>query len=112
MAEPDSATPQEMPEGTRRKVSEILTREEIRELNERSDLMGFLAVAFTWGVIMATFAALVWASGQPLWLEVAVFALGFVVLAGRHLGLAILHHEAAHKSLFKTPFLNDLVGDW
>ena len=49
--------PEEMPEGTRRKVSEFLTREEIRDLNERSDLMGFLAVAFTWSVIVATFAS-------------------------------------------------------
>ena len=26
--------------------------------------------------------------------------------------MAILHHEAAHKSLFNTPLLNDLIGDW
>ncbi|MFT3923352.1 MAG: fatty acid desaturase family protein [Myxococcales bacterium] len=112
MSAPDSATPQDMPADTRRKISELLSREEIRALNERSDVMGFAAVGFTWAVIACTLAALVWARGQPLWLEVPVFVLGFVVLGGRHLGLAILHHEAAHKSLFKTPWLNDFVGDW
>lgn len=109
---PDSATPQEMPSDTRRKVSELFSREEIRELNERSDLMGWLAVTFTWAVILGTFVGLVWASRQPLWIAAPSFLLGLVVLGGRHLGLAILHHEAAHKSLFKTARLNDWVGDW
>lgn len=109
---PDSATPVDMPAATRRKVTDIFTREEIRMLTERSDRMGFAAVGFTWGVIALTFAALAWASSQPWWIAVPVFALGFVVMAGRHLGLAILHHEAAHKTLFRTPWLNDFIGDW
>ncbi len=108
----DSSTPEELPSSTRRKISEILTRDEIRMLNERSDLMGFAAVGFTWLVIVATMAMLVWASTQPLWIALPVFVIGFAILAGRHLGLAILHHEAAHKSLFKTVWLNDFVGDW
>ena len=96
---PDSATPVDMPVETRRKVTDLFTRDEIAMLTERSDLMGFYAVGFTWAVIGLTFAALAWASAQPLAVAVPVFALGFVVLAGRHLGLAILHHEAAHKTL-------------
>ncbi|MGH8493836.1 MAG: fatty acid desaturase family protein [Moraxellaceae bacterium] len=109
---PDSATPLEMPASTRRKVTDIFTREEIKMLTERSDLMGFAAVGFTWGVIILTFAALAWASAQPLSIAIPVFVLGFIVMAGRHLGLAILHHEAAHKTLFKNPGLNDFIGDW
>jgi fatty acid desaturase len=109
---PDSATPVDMPAETRRKVTDIFTRDEIKMLTERSDLMGFYAVGFTWAVIVLTFAVLAWASAQPLAIAVPVFALGFVVLAGRHLGLAILHHEAAHKTLFRTPWLNDFIGDW
>ncbi len=109
---PDSATPLEMPAATRRKVTDLFTREEIRMLTERSDLMGFAAVGFTWGVIIATFAVLAWAATQAAYIAVPVFMLGFIVMAGRHLGLAILHHEAAHKTLFKTPWLNDFFGDW
>lgn len=109
---PDSATPVEMPAETRRKVTDIFTREEIKMLTERSDLMGFAAVGFTWGVIILTFAALAWATSQPLAVAIPVFVLGFVVMAGRHLGLAILHHEAAHKTLFKTTWCNDVLADW
>ncbi len=109
---PDSATPVEMPAATRRKVTDIFTREEIRMLTERSDLMGFAAVGFTWGVIILTFALLAWVSAQSLMVAIPVFVLGFVVMAGRHLGLAILHHEAAHKTLFRTPWLNDVLADW
>ena len=109
---PDSATPVEMPVETRRKVTDIFTRDEIRMLTERSDLMGFSAVGFTWGVIVLSFVALAWAATQPLTIAIPVFVLGFIVLAGRHLGLAILHHEAAHKTLFKTPWLNDVLADW
>lgn len=105
-------TPEQLPEDTRRKLSELLTRDELRQLNERSDLMGFAAVGFTWGVIGLTGWALVWAVAQPLWLAVPVFCAALGLLGGRHLALAILHHEAAHKSLFKTARLNDLVGDW
>jgi fatty acid desaturase len=109
---PDSATPVEVPAATRRKVTDIFTREEIKMLTERSDLMGFAAVGFTWGVIILCFIALAWATTQPLAVAVPVFVLGFIVMAGRHLGLAILMHEAAHKTLFKTTWLNDEFADW
>ncbi len=109
---PESATPSDLPIDTRRKVSELFTRDELRMLNERSNLRGFLAVGFTWSVIVATLAALGWVADMPPWMSVPCFALGMIVLGGRHLGLAILHHEAAHKSLFRTPWLNDLIGDF
>jgi fatty acid desaturase len=109
---PDSATPTDTPDSTQRKLTTIFTREELRTLNERSDRMGFSAVAFTWSVIVGTGAVLVWAASQPVLIAVPCFVLGFVVLAGRHLALAILHHEAAHKSLFKTRWMNEFIGDW
>jgi fatty acid desaturase len=97
---------------TQRKITAIFTRDELRMLNERSDWMGFAAVGFTWAVIVATAAMLVWAAKQPAFVAVPAFAIGLAVLGGRHLALAILHHEAAHRSLFKTPWLNEVVGDW
>jgi fatty acid desaturase len=74
--------------------------------------MGLSAVGFTWAVIVGTGALLAWATSQPALVAVPTFVLGLVVLGGRHLGLAILHHEAAHKSLFKTRWMNELIGDW
>jgi fatty acid desaturase len=109
---PDSSTPEDLPASTRVKVSELFTRDELRVLNERSDAMGFVGVGFTWGVIAATLSAMVWASSRPLWVAVPIFAVGLAILGGRHLALAILHHEAAHRTLFKTRWLNDFVGDW
>jgi fatty acid desaturase len=101
-----------MTDATAHKITTLLSRAEIRALNQRSDLMGGAAVALTWALIVATAAGLVWAAGQPALVAVPGFIVGFVVLGGRHLALAILHHEAAHASLFRTRWLNDFVGDW
>lgn len=109
---PESATPVDMPAATRRKLTDLFTREEIRALTERSDVQGFLAIGFTWMVIVATLALLAWAAQQALILTVPLFILGFAVLGGRHLSLAILMHEAAHATLFKTKWLNDVLADW
>jgi fatty acid desaturase len=108
----ESATPVELPSATRRKVTDIFTRDEIRMLTERSDAMGFAAVGFTWAVIAATLAALAAASHLAWPLALPLFLLGLVVLGGRHLALAILMHEASHKTLFKTLWLNDVFADW
>ncbi|MFN3714320.1 MAG: fatty acid desaturase family protein [Alcanivoracaceae bacterium] len=97
---------------TRQKVTDIFSREEIRALTARSDLMGAWAVASTWSIIVLTFAAMAWASSQALWLAVPVFMLGMAVIAGRQLCLAILMHDASHGTLFKTRWLNDVLSDW
>lgn len=97
---------------TRRRVTEVFSRDEIRMLTERSDLMGFAAVGFTWGVIGLAFVAMAWASSQPLLTAIPVFLIALVVLAGRQLALAILMHDASHGTLFKTRLLNEVLVDW
>ncbi len=109
---PDSATPTEMPPATRQKVTSLFSREEIAQLTERSNGRGLLAVASVWAVIGLTLSVLAWASTQPLWLFIPLLLVALVILGGRHLALAILHHEAAHRSLMKHPRLNDRVGSW
>jgi fatty acid desaturase len=109
---PESATPVQLPAETRRKITDLFTREEIRELTARSDRDGFVAVGFTWGVIVAMLALLAWAATQPLAIAVPVFVVALVVLGGRHLALAILMHEASHGTLFRTKWLNDVFADW
>lgn len=109
---PDSATPSELPAATRRKITDLFSRDEIRMLTERSDSAGFAAIAFTWGVIVATLALLAFAAQQPLVFAIPLFAFGMMVLGGRHLALAILMHEASHGTLFKTKWLNDVFTDW
>ena len=96
----------------KRSIGDLLSRDEVRMLSRRSNLRGGLAVLFTWAVIAGVLVGLAYAATLPLALAIPAFLLGLVILGGRHLALAILHHEAAHKSLFATTWLNDAVGDW
>ncbi len=83
-----------------------LSREEIRELLQLSDLRAWWSIAVDWGLIAASFALVArWPS--PLTVIVALFVIG-----ARQLGLAVLMHEAAHRTLFRSRWLNDVVGNW
>lgn len=97
---------------TRRKVTDLFTRDEIRMLTARSDARGLWAVASTWMVIMLGLALAAWASTQPLWLAVPAFIIALCIIAGRQLCLAILMHDASHGTLFRTKWLNDTFADW
>lgn len=84
-----------------------LSREEIKELLAPSDLRGLLSLLTTWGLIAAAFAVLVFVPIRPLaWL------ISLTLLGGRQLALAILMHECAHGSLFRTRALNEHLGKW
>lgn len=97
---------------TRRKVTDIFSRDEIRMLTERSDLRGLTAVGFTWLVIGGCFVAQAWASQQSMMIFLPVLLLALCVIGGRQLSLAILMHDAAHGTLFKSKGLNNVLADW
>lgn len=97
---------------TRRRVTDIFSRDEICELTVRSDLMGGWAIASTWATIALSFAAMALASSQSWWIVLPVFLLATAVIAGRQLCLAILMHDASHGTLFKTRWFNDVLSDW
>lgn len=101
-----------LPTETRRKVSDLFTRDELRMLTARSNLMGAWAVGSTWAIIAGAFTLMAWAQDQPLAIAAPAFALGLCILAGRQLCLAILMHDASHGSLFRTRWLNDVLADW
>ncbi|HKY93402.1 MAG TPA: fatty acid desaturase family protein [Nevskiaceae bacterium] len=103
---PESSTPTELPGATRLKLRDLFSREEIAELTARSDARGAWAVAFVWITIALTFAAL------AAWPSVLTFVVAVFVLGSRQLALAILGHEAAHRTLFRTSALNDGLTDW
>ncbi len=94
-------------------VTDLFSRKEIQELTEPSDAYGAWAVASTWAVIGGTFASLImmW-DYLPSWGKLLACMLALAVLAGRQLCLAILMHDASHKSLFKNKKINDFVGEW
>lgn len=98
---------------TRTRIADILSREEIRALTQRSDWRGAWAVFSTWGVLALTFAGLAWAQEHlPLWAFVLALLGGLAIIAGRQLCLAILQHDAAHGTLFKSKWGNDVLADW
>jgi fatty acid desaturase len=97
----------------RTRVTDLFSREEITLLTHKSDLMGASAVGFTWAVIGLTFAgvALSWPY-LNIGGKLVVCILALIILAGRQLALGILTHDAAHSSLFKTQWMNDVLVDW
>ena len=98
---------------TRVSVTELFSREEIKELTTASDLHGAWAIGSTWVVIAATFTSVAYYwEYAPIWAKVLMIAVALAILAGRQLCLAILMHDASHRSLFKAKLLNDVATDW
>lgn len=86
--------------------SDALTRAEKEELVKVESWRGWLSIAVNWGLIAAAFAIVArWPN--PLTILVALFVIG-----ARQLGLAVIMHEAAHRSLLASPELGDRVGNW
>ncbi len=91
-------------------VKKVLTREEMNYFLKKSNWRGFYEVFFSWGLIGLSFAIVaLWPHTPTIFLPILI---ALYVLGGRHLGLAILVHDASHRSLFKTKRLNDFMGEW
>lgn len=88
------------------RIKEFLSPSEIRKLTAPSDTMGWLSVLFDWFVIGGALAAC--ALFPYPW---TIFA-ALIIIGGRQIGLAMLVHEAAHRCLFRTPWLNEFVSQW
>ncbi|WP_281648845.1 fatty acid desaturase family protein [Parendozoicomonas sp. Alg238-R29] len=99
-------------QNARKQLTELLGKETVDSLQIRSDYMGWRAVLSCWAVIFAAMGAIVWAQGQTLWLAIPVSMAALALIGGRQLGLAILMHEASHRSLFENSRLNDSVTSW
>lgn len=87
-------------------LGQVLSHDELRAFLAASDLRGVLSLAANWGLIALAFIAATRFHNPLAWL----FAL--VILGGRQLGLGVLMHDCAHRSLFKTPALNEFFGQW
>jgi fatty acid desaturase len=91
---------------SRRRATDLLSRDQIAALTQRSDWRGAWAIVSVWLVIAAALALLAY---RP---NALTFVVALIVLGGRQLALAILEHEAAHGTLFRTRWMNDVLGDW
>ena len=83
-----------------------LSRDELAPLLAQSDLRSWISIAVDWGLVFAAFAAVA-AWPNPLTIVAALFVIG-----ARQLGLAVLMHEASHRTLLRDRRWNDWVGSW
>ena len=83
-----------------------LPKAALKELGRVSLLRGLGSIAWTWGWIGAMLAL------YCAWPSVWTFALGWVVISGRHLALAVLMHEGAHRLFSRNKRLNDAISNW
>ena len=83
-----------------------LTRDDIQALRQMHDWRSWASLLADWGLIGAAFA-LVARAPNPLTVLIAL-----VVIGTRQLGLSVLMHEAAHRTLFSNRVVNDWVGNW
>ncbi len=85
---------------------ERFSREEMKALLAVSDLRGAFSVAVNWLGVAAAMAGVAWWP-NPITVVLAIFVIG-----GRQLGLAVLMHEASHRTMFRNKAVNDWVGNW
>ena len=88
------------------KLSDVLTKEEMKPFMQRSDARAWWMI-FVNGLIFAAAFAL-----PALWLNPLTVVISLLLLGGRQLGLAIFYHDCSHGVFFRTRWLNDVVGHW
>lgn len=86
--------------------SKPLPREQIRPFLEKSDWSGLRMLAVNWAMICACFALVMWGP------SVFTVLIAMLVLGGRQLGLGILMHDAAHRTLMKSAGVGEWAGQW
>lgn len=82
------------------------TRDEIDALRALEDWRSWLSIGFDWATIGLAMAAV------AIWPGPVVIVASLFVIGARQLGLAILMHEASHRTLLSSRARNDWVGNW
>ncbi|MBL0229523.1 MAG: fatty acid desaturase family protein [Moraxellaceae bacterium] len=76
------------------------------KLTQKSNVMGSMALAKDWGLIVFAFGL------SFLWPNPLSFVVSMILLAGAQVGLSILMHDASHRALFSKEKTNDFVGEY
>jgi len=87
-------------------IKDILNESEIRQVTARSDLQAAWIVLSDWLIIAGCFAITA-SYPNPITILLAI-----IVLGGRQMGLGVIVHETGHRTLFRSPAMNDFVGRW
>jgi fatty acid desaturase len=83
-----------------------LSREDIDSLLEMHDWRSWFSIGFNWAIVLGAMA------GVAVWPNPLTVLLALVLIGTRQLGLAVLMHEASHRSLFSNREVNDWAGNW
>lgn len=84
----------------------LFSLDELAALRGTSDARGVRLVAHAWATIAAAMAL------YAAWPSPLTFAVAFLAIGGRQMGLAVLMHEASHWLLFRRQGANTRVGQW
>ncbi|HHF0522404.1 TPA: fatty acid desaturase family protein [Vibrio alginolyticus] len=93
-------------ESNKKAYRSFLSKEEIHQLKNPSNLNASWMFIFNWTVVVMCFIAISESN------SVVVTLLALLVMAGRQLGLGILLHECSHRNFFSNNFLNQHIGHW
>lgn len=87
-------------------IHQYLSKEEIKQLTQKSDLKAAWEIAKTWLWVAFAFALPAW---YP---SILSYLIALFILGGKQLACAIIMHDASHRALFRTTWLNDFAGNW
>lgn len=88
------------------KASDYLSRDELRGFTARSDVAGVALLTGNWAAIALIFSIV------AVWTNIFTVLGAVLLLGGRQLGLAVLMHEAGHRTLCRSQRLNQTLGQW
>lgn len=87
-------------------VLDLIERSELKRLSERSNTRAMWMTVCNFGLIAIGFALPI------LWSHWLAWVASALILSGRALGLGILVHDTAHKTLFVSRSVNEWTGKW
>lgn len=87
-------------------IAKELGKENLNTLLRRSDALAAVEVLFTWGIIVLSILVAIFFP-HPI-----TFLIAWILIGARQLALAILMHDFAHYSMFKSKKANQIIGQW
>ncbi|MFT4937723.1 MAG: fatty acid desaturase [Paraglaciecola sp.] len=88
------------------KTTDVLSRQEILDLQQKSNHKAILLVLTSWAWVAGIFCLV------ALWPNFVTVLLALLIIGGRQLSFAIFMHDCGHNSLFASTKLNNFVGTW
>jgi fatty acid desaturase len=88
------------------KLSDALTKEELKQLRKTSNSAALANFVWTWGLIAAAFAVAI------IWTNPLTIIAGIIILGSRQLALSVLMHDCAHYAYFENEALDKFAGSW